>query len=88
MTGRSNLSRTLVPKLVELFHDLVPGADRIAVLLNGHNPLHEPLWAEAVTAAQALKLNLIRIEGHLPGDFDVATERVLSSKADALVLAR
>jgi putative tryptophan/tyrosine transport system substrate-binding protein len=86
VTGRSNLSRTLVPKLVELFHDLVPGADRIAVLFNGHNPLHEPLWAEAVTAAQALKLNLIRIEGHLPGDFDVATERVLSSKANALLV--
>ena len=31
VTGRSSLSRTLVPKLVELFHDMVPGADRIAV---------------------------------------------------------
>jgi thiosulfate reductase cytochrome b subunit len=39
-----------------------------------------------VTAAQALKLNLIRIEGHLPGDFDAATERVLSSKASALLV--
>jgi ABC-type uncharacterized transport system substrate-binding protein len=84
VTGRSNLSRTLVPKLVEIFHDMVPGADRIAVLLNSHNPLHESLWAEVLTAAQLLKLDLIRIDGHLPGDFAVATERVLSSKANAL----
>jgi putative ABC transport system substrate-binding protein len=86
VTGRSNLSRTLVPKLVELFHEMVPGADRIAVLLNSHNPLHEPLWSEALTAAQSLKLTLMRIDGHLPGDFDAAAERILSSKANALLV--
>jgi putative ABC transport system substrate-binding protein len=84
VTGRSNLSRTLVPKLVEIFHDMLPDADRIAVLVNSHNPLHEPLWAEALVAAQLLKLSLIRIDGHLPGDLDLATKRVLSSKANAL----
>jgi putative ABC transport system substrate-binding protein len=84
VTGRSNLSRTLVPKLLQVLHDAIPNADRIAVLLNSHNPLHEPLWAEALIAAQPLKLNLIRIDGHLPADFDMAMERVLNSKANAL----
>jgi ABC-type uncharacterized transport system substrate-binding protein len=86
VTGRSNLSATLVPKLVEVFHQMVPGADRIAVLLNSRNPLHELLWAEALAAAQSLKLNLIRIDGQLPGDFEAATERVLSSKANAILV--
>jgi putative ABC transport system substrate-binding protein len=86
VTGRSNLSRTLVPKLLQVFHDTVPASDRIVVLLNNHNPLHEPLWAEALDAAGPLKLNLIRIDGHLPVDFDVAMKRVLSSKANALLV--
>jgi putative ABC transport system substrate-binding protein len=86
VTGRSNLSRTLVPKLVELFHEMVSGGDRIAVLLNSHNPLHEPLWSEALTAAQSLNVTLIRIDGHLPSDFNAATERILSSKARALLV--
>jgi putative ABC transport system substrate-binding protein len=85
LTGRSNLSRTLVPKLLQISHEAMPSANRVAVLLNSHNPLHEPLWAEALIAAQPLNLNLIRIDVHLPADFDTAMERVLNSKADALV---
>jgi putative ABC transport system substrate-binding protein len=84
VTGRSNLSRALVPKLLQVFHDAVPSADRIAVLLNSHNPLHEPLWAEALIAAKPLNVSLVRIDGHLPIDFDAAMERLLSSKAKAL----
>jgi hypothetical protein len=29
---------------------------------------------------------LMRIDGHLPGDFDAAAERILSSKANALLV--
>jgi putative tryptophan/tyrosine transport system substrate-binding protein len=84
VTGRSNLSRTLVPKLLQVFRDAVPTADRIAVLVNSHNPLHEPLWAEALIASQPLNVSLVRIDGHLPADFDVTMERVLNLMANAL----
>jgi putative ABC transport system substrate-binding protein len=84
VTGRSNLSRTLVPKLLEIFHEAVPGAHRIAVLTNSHNPLHVPLWVDAEAAAQRLQLELIRIDSHLPNDVDAAKERILRAKADAL----
>jgi putative ABC transport system substrate-binding protein len=86
VTGRANLSRTLVPKLVQVFHDAVPGADHIVVLLNSHNPLHEPLWAEALIAAEPLKLSLVRVDSHLPVDFGIAMKRVLSSKASAILV--
>ena len=86
VTGRSSLSRTLVPKLVDLFHDMVPGADRIAVLLNSRNPWHESLWTEALAAAQSLKLTMLRVDGALPGDFDAAIQRMLSSKANAVLV--
>jgi putative ABC transport system substrate-binding protein len=86
VTGRSNLSRTLVPKLIDLFHGMVPAADRLAVLLNSHNPWHEPLWAEALSAARSLKLTLMRIDGHLPGDFDAATKQILSSNVNAVLV--
>lgn len=84
VTGRSNLSRELVPKLLQVFNETVPGANRIAVLLNNLNPLHEPLWAEALSASQPLKIELIRIDGHLPAGFDAAMDKVLSSQANGL----
>jgi len=84
VTGRSSLSRELIPKIMELFHDAVPTADRVAVLVNTHNPVHEPLWDDALRAAHRLNLTLIPIPAHLPGDFDPATERILNSGAKAI----
>ena len=84
VTGRSSLSRELIPKMMELFHEAVPTADPIAVLVNSHNPTHEPLWEDALRAAQRLNLTLIRVSAALPDDIDAATGEVLSSGAKAL----
>jgi ABC-type uncharacterized transport system substrate-binding protein len=84
VTGRSSLSRDLIPKLLELFHEAVPAVDRIAVLVNTHNSDLEPLWEDAVAAARRLNLSLIRIAAALPDEFDMATERISKSGAKAL----
>jgi putative ABC transport system substrate-binding protein len=86
VTGRSNLSRELLPKLMQVFHDAVPQADRIAVLLNSLNPLHAPLWAEALIAARPLNVELVRIDGRLPAGFEAAMQAVLAAKANALLV--
>jgi putative ABC transport system substrate-binding protein len=86
VTGRSSLSRELIPKMMELFHETVPTADRIAVLINTHNPAHEPLWGDALQAAQRLNLTLVPIAAALPAGIDAATETVLSSRAQALFI--
>jgi putative tryptophan/tyrosine transport system substrate-binding protein len=43
VTGIVNLSNTLVPKRVEMIHEVVPAAKQIAVLLNPDNQ-NFPLW--------------------------------------------
>jgi putative ABC transport system substrate-binding protein len=84
VTGLTNRSRELVPKLLELFHDAVPKANRIAVLVNTGNPLHEALWTEALAASHPVGVSLIRISARLPAGFDDAMEAVEKSQAEAL----
>jgi putative ABC transport system substrate-binding protein len=86
VTGRSSLSRELIPKMMELFHEAVPTADRIAVLMNTHNPAHEPLWEDALRAAQRLNLTLVPIATALPAGFDAAMQSVLTMRAKALFI--
>ena len=62
VTGRSSQHFELVPKILQVFHEAMPNADRIAVLVNAPNPIHEEAWTEALAAAQSLNVDLIRIE--------------------------
>jgi putative tryptophan/tyrosine transport system substrate-binding protein len=84
VTGRSSLSRELIPKMMELFREAVPTIDPIAVLVNTHNPTHEPLWEDALRAAQRLNLTLVRVAAALPDEFDMAMASVSDSRAKAL----
>jgi ABC-type uncharacterized transport system substrate-binding protein len=84
VTGRSSLSRELIPKIMELFYEAVPTADHIAVLINTRNPAHEQLREDALRAAQRLNLTLVPIPAPLPAGIDAAMDSVLSSRAKAL----
>src|SRR5262249_1268711 len=48
VTGRSSQHFDLVPKMLQLFHEAVPKAGRIAVLVTAPNRLHQEAWAEAL----------------------------------------
>ena len=74
VTGRSSQHFELVPKILQVFHEAMPNADRIAVLVNAPNPLHEEAWTEALAAAQSLNVDLIRIEMQGAGGLDAALE--------------
>jgi putative tryptophan/tyrosine transport system substrate-binding protein len=69
---------------MELFREAVPTANPIAVLVNTHNPTHEPLWEDAMRAAQQLNLTLVQVGAALPDGFDAAMGSVLDSRAKAL----
>ena len=62
VTGRSSQSNDIVPKMLGLFARAVPKADPLAVLVNVNNPAQEALWRDTAQAAEALKLNLQRVE--------------------------
>jgi putative ABC transport system substrate-binding protein len=84
VTGRSSQHFDLVPKILQLFHEAVPKAGRIAVLVNAPNPLHQEAWADALAAAQSLNVDLIRIEMQGAEGLDAALESVAKSNANAL----
>ena len=73
-----------MPKILQVFHEAMPNADRIAVLVNAPNPLHEEAWTEALAAAQSLNVDLIRIEMQGAEGLDAALESVAKSNANAL----
>jgi putative ABC transport system substrate-binding protein len=84
VTGRSSQHFELVPKILQLFHEAMPKAGRIAILVNAPNPLHQEAWAEALAAAQTLNVDLIRIEMQGVAGVDAALESVAKSNANAL----
>ena len=84
VTGRSSQHFDLVPKILQVFHEAMPNAGRIAVLVNAPNPLDQGAWAEALAAAQSLNVDLIRIEMQGAADLDAALESVAKSNANAL----
>jgi putative ABC transport system substrate-binding protein len=84
VTGLSSQHFDLVPKILQLFHEAVPKAGRIAVLVNAPNPLHKEAWADALTASQSLNVDLIRIEMQGAEGLDAALDSVAKSNANAL----
>jgi putative tryptophan/tyrosine transport system substrate-binding protein len=86
VTGRSSQHFDLVPKILQMFHEAMPNADRIAALVNAPNPFHQGAWAEALAAAQSLNVDLIRIEMQGAEGLDAALESVAKSNANALFL--
>jgi putative ABC transport system substrate-binding protein len=62
ITGRSSQSNDIEPKMLSLFARAAPRAEPVAVLVNVNNFAQELLWRDADKAAQALRLELRRVE--------------------------
>jgi len=72
MTGLASLLPELEAKSLQLLAELVPGLNRVAVLLNPDNPLHDVRDAEAATKLVGLQLVTVRARNReeLPAAFD------------------
>ena len=86
VTGRSSQSLDLLPKMLELFTTAVPGATRIAVLVNVLNTVHETLWAQTMAAAASRNVDLVRIDVRGPAGLDAALETLTAAGAHALLV--
>ena len=58
LTGINFFSAELVAKRLELLHELMPTATRIAALVNPSNPVSEPTVRDLQTAAQVMGLQI------------------------------
>jgi putative ABC transport system substrate-binding protein len=83
ITGLITLNAELMPKRLEVMHEVMPTARTIALLVNPANPIAEALVAEALTAARTLGVEVHVLHASTEQDLD----RVfIEPRAAALVI--
>ena len=71
MTGAVSLDTELLPKRLQLLHELIPAATVIAALLNPANAArYENLTSELNAAAAAMGLQIKILRARADSDFD------------------
>ena len=86
MTGVTNLSAEIGPKLLELLREVVPTANTVALLVNPTNPSAETLSRSLQDAARTFGLQLHVLNASAERDFDTAFATLRQLRADALVV--
>ncbi len=76
-----------VPKRIEILRELVPGASKIALLVNPNNPLHRLALAEEVPrTARKLGVALPIVEATTAEELDTAFASAAAQRADAMIV--
>ena len=86
LTGFSNISIDLTPKLFELLSELVPQARAIALLSNPNNPAAERTTREMEEAARAKQVQLHVLKASTESEIDAAFATLVQLHAGALVI--
>jgi putative ABC transport system substrate-binding protein len=72
ITGVTNLGITLMPKRLEVLHELLPEAKRFALLVNPTHPLAAKQTQDVTAAANALGLEIKVVNAAAVREFDAA----------------
>ena len=88
VTGLSSFTTELQAKRVEILREMVPGAARIAVLMNMGNAALPPQWKETERAARLLGVQVQLFDVRRAEDFERAFEEVMKQRANALVVGQ
>ena len=86
ITGIANQADELLAKLIQILHEVVPRARRIAIVLNENSPAHVALRASAQHACVAMGLSPIWVAASAPAELAGAVERIVSQRAQAVVV--
>jgi len=86
VTGAASLGVEVVPKQLELAHELVPTAAIIAVLVNPTSPNAETLSRDLQAAARILGVQLHALRASSERDFDTVLATIAQLRAGALVI--
>jgi putative ABC transport system substrate-binding protein len=89
VTGTSSVSSEVIGKQLQVLHELLPGASRVAVLWNpGNAVFQQQLLTEAKANAAQLRFQLQLVDARTPQEIDRAFMAIGKAKPDAvLVLA-
>jgi len=86
ITGFTSQQDEVLGKLVGILHEVVPGARRIAILLNESNPFHEKYWTSAQSGCAALNLVALRAVASTPAQLGAAVEQIVQQRSQAVVV--
>ena len=86
LTGVTGLSVELVPKRLEVLHELVPAATAMALLVNPTNPNAATQTRDLQAAARRLGLTLHVLQAASERDFEAVFAELATLKAGALVV--
>ena len=86
VTGVTQLTVGLVPKELELLHELLPTARVMALLVNPADPSAETQLREMMAAAQSLGLELHVLNASTEHEFDAVFTKLIELRAGALVI--
>jgi putative ABC transport system substrate-binding protein len=86
LTGVSGFAPELSSKRLELIREILPRAERIAVLANRANPATPPIIDATMSAAQRLRMKLRVFDVRQQADLRPAFETMKQEDTDALIL--
>ena len=87
VTGVSGFAPALSGKRLQLIREILPAANRIAVLANRANAATEPVIRETQSAAHQMRLKLQVVDVRQPTELSAAFETFARGRSDALILA-
>ena len=85
-TGVAFLTSTLVPKSVELAHEMLPSVKVVAAFVNPANPNAESHTKDLHATAREFGVRVLLLETRSAGDFDTAFASVVRHDAGALLV--
>jgi len=86
ITGLATSAGDIIEKQVEILRELVPGASKIALLVNPSNPMHRPLLAEVPSTARNMGVALPIVEATTAEELDTAFASAAAQHADAMIV--
>ena len=86
ITGVSNLSVDLSPKLVEMLLSIAPKLSRVAILVNPTNPSHAPVAASLQAAGQRVNLEIGAVEAATAQQIESAFANMSRQNAGAVIV--
>ena len=87
ITGLSILLPDISAKRLQQLHQTIPAVTRVAIFWNPRTPYHKVLLKEVEAAAAKLRLNVLPIAVHGPGDLENAFSQLKKGMAGALYVA-
>ncbi len=87
ITGLTNQQEEVLPKMLQVLHEMLPAAQRVAVLLSDHNPSYQALWDSARRACEQLRLTPLRVLAGSAAQLDAAVASAVAGRAQAVLVS-